>query len=183
MTAARKPITPEMKVGEFLDAYPELEETLTTLAPAFEKLRNPVLRRTVARVTSLAQAARVGGVAVAEMVNVLRRAAGQAASPESVADGAVSPVQPGAAGTVDRTRIWKTLDARPLIEQGEQPIGRVLGDLKSLPDGMTYELITSFEPAPLIDKARDLGFTTTVENAPPNLIRTYFTRLPLTAQS
>ena len=53
-------ITPETKVGALLDAYPELEAVLIELAPPFRKLKNPVLRRTVARLTSLAQAAKVG---------------------------------------------------------------------------------------------------------------------------
>ncbi len=50
-------ITPQTKVKELLDAYPELEPVLIDMAPAFKKLRNPVLRRTIARVTSIKQAA------------------------------------------------------------------------------------------------------------------------------
>ena len=60
MEADRIDITPQTKVGELLTAYPELEDLLIEIAPAFKKLRKPVLRRTVAKVTSLAQAARVG---------------------------------------------------------------------------------------------------------------------------
>ena len=43
-------ISPKTKVGELLDAYPELESVLMEMSPAFEKLKNPILRRTVARV-------------------------------------------------------------------------------------------------------------------------------------
>ncbi|MHC4830644.1 MAG: DUF1858 domain-containing protein [Planctomycetota bacterium] len=43
------PITPETKVAQLLQHYPELEETLIAMAPAFKKLRNPVLRRSVAK--------------------------------------------------------------------------------------------------------------------------------------
>ncbi|MDD4434532.1 MAG: DUF1858 domain-containing protein, partial [Parabacteroides sp.] len=49
-----------MKVAELLNDYPEIEDTLLSLSPAFAKLRNPVLRKTVARVTTLQQAAKVG---------------------------------------------------------------------------------------------------------------------------
>jgi hypothetical protein len=48
-----KLITPQTKVGELLDAFPELENVLIQIAPPFKKLRNPILRRTVARVTRL----------------------------------------------------------------------------------------------------------------------------------
>ena len=45
-------ITPETKVGELLTHYPELEELLLQFSPAFATLKNPILRRTVAQVTS-----------------------------------------------------------------------------------------------------------------------------------
>ena len=47
------------KVAALLDAYPELEGVLIGIAPPFKKLRNPVLRRSVAKVASLRQAAAV----------------------------------------------------------------------------------------------------------------------------
>jgi hypothetical protein len=45
-------ITPQTKVGELLDAYPELESILFELSPAFAKLKNPILRKTVARIAT-----------------------------------------------------------------------------------------------------------------------------------
>ena len=45
-------ITPKTKVGELLDAYPELEPVLMGLAPAFNKLKNPVLRKTIGKVAT-----------------------------------------------------------------------------------------------------------------------------------
>ncbi len=68
------PITPDTKVGALLEAYPELEEHLIACAPAFAKLRNPLLRRTVAKVATLEQAARVGGIGVRDLVRRLREA-------------------------------------------------------------------------------------------------------------
>jgi hypothetical protein len=56
------PITPETKIAALLEAYPELEPVLIATAPAFNKLSNPVLRRTIARVTSLRRAAEVAGL-------------------------------------------------------------------------------------------------------------------------
>ena len=73
---ARCAITPATKVAELLESWPELEPVLVAQAPAFRRLKNPVLRRTVARVATLEQAAGVGGVAVRDLVAALRRAAG-----------------------------------------------------------------------------------------------------------
>jgi len=72
----RPPITRDMRVAALLRAYPETEELLIGLAPAFEKLRNPMLRRSVARVATLAQAAAVERVSPATLVNTLRTAVG-----------------------------------------------------------------------------------------------------------
>ena len=79
------PVNPKTKVGELLDAYPEAEALLISLAPKFKALRNPVLRRTVAKVTSLEQAARVGGMSVKELVSALRDGLGVAG--DDIADG------------------------------------------------------------------------------------------------
>jgi hypothetical protein len=71
-------VTPETKVAALLDAYPELEDALIKLAPPFKKLKNPLLRRSVARVASLRQAASAARLPVEDLVNHLRAAVGQA---------------------------------------------------------------------------------------------------------
>lgn len=70
-------ISPKTKVGELLDTFPELESVLMEMSPAFEKLKNPLLRKTVARVATLQQIAVVGGLNVDSIVNRLRSAVGQ----------------------------------------------------------------------------------------------------------
>lgn len=173
MTRPRTIITPHTKVGELLDEFPELEETLIALATPFSKLRNPILRRTVAKITTLSQAARVGGLPVGELVRKLRAAAGQ---PEYRDESALSGDEPAAPEPVwlDRSRVVATLDARPIIEQGDQPMGRVMQELSRLEPGDVYELITPFEPAPLIDLARGKGFVAWGESRGRDEYRTCF---------
>ena len=62
-------ILPSTKVGALLDRYPELEGILIRLTPVFKKLRNPFLRKGVAKVASLKHAAAVAGVPVNDLVN------------------------------------------------------------------------------------------------------------------
>lgn len=69
-------ITPATKVAELLDCYPELEEIMLSFSGAFAKLKNPVLRKTVAKITPLQQAAKVADIDVVYMVNELRKAIG-----------------------------------------------------------------------------------------------------------
>src|SRR5512134_520384 len=69
-------ITPESRVGDLLERWPALEEVLVSMSPHFRALRNPILRRTVARVATLRQVASVGGVPLGTLVERLRAAAG-----------------------------------------------------------------------------------------------------------
>src|SRR5207302_2863296 len=84
------PILPSTKIAALLDRYPQLEEILIGLAPPFKKLRNPLLRKGIAKVASLKQAAAVGGVSVNDLVNKLRAAVGQEAIGSEEASGSVS---------------------------------------------------------------------------------------------
>ncbi len=169
-------ITPQTKVGELLEAYPELEDVLIAVVPAFSKLRNPVLRKTVAKITSLSQAARVGGVSVVELIKRLRREVGQ---PEFAAteDGLATPERPqDAPEWFDKEKIVETLDVRPLINAGEQPIGRVMRELAQLTGDQVFELIAPFDPVPLRDKATAKGFNCFVKDRGSTEKIIYFAR-------
>jgi hypothetical protein len=66
------PIEGGHRVGDLLDRYPELLPTFIELG--FRPLANPVLRRTVARTVSVAQACRHLGLDLSHVVDVLNRA-------------------------------------------------------------------------------------------------------------
>jgi len=150
---ANKPlITASLKVGALLDAYPELEQVLVDLAPPFRKLRNPVLRRTVARVTTLAQAARVAGVPLGPLVRALRKAAGQATEDlpptrEEAPHDSGGPVPEW----VTRGEIAVTLNADELLAGGVNPLTLAQGHLNSLQPDQVLLIEGSFRPEPLID--------------------------------
>ena len=167
-------ITPQTKVADLLKAFPQLEEVLVEIAPAFKKLSNPVLRRTVAKVTSLAQAARVGNVSIVELIQRLRQEVGQ---PEFVGEHLTNnTVENEPPDWFTENQIVRTLDARAMIDAGEQPIGRVLRDLDNLQERKIYELITPFEPAPLIDKAKERGMLVWFRSISNAEYRTYFVK-------
>jgi hypothetical protein len=104
MNADKPLVTANLKVGTLPEAYPKAEQVLVDLAPPFRKLRNPVLRRTVARVTSLAQAARVANIPLSDLIQALRRAVGQADEPAEQAP-ATSPAASGEPAPPDAVRV------------------------------------------------------------------------------
>jgi uncharacterized protein (DUF2249 family) len=148
-------ITPKTKVYELLQAYPELEDVLIEIAPVFKKLKNPVLRRTIARVTTLQQAAQVGEIPVHAMVNTLRQKVGQDTLEGLEANAPGHAEKPS---WLKEDNIVKRLDARPIIEQGGHPLGEVLTGVGDLKPGGIYELVTPFMPAPLIERVVAQGF-------------------------
>jgi uncharacterized protein (DUF2249 family) len=163
-------ITPETRVGALLDAYPQLEDKLVAMAPSFAKLRNPVLRKTVAKVTTLRQAAKVGGVKLGTLINTLRAEIGQVDGTFEDESGSV-----GERPTwLDETRIVETMDGRPVIEAGERPLDSVMSALGRLSKGEILELTTPFEPAPLIDMAKKKGHQAWCKEESPEVFKTYF---------
>lgn len=167
-------INPDLKVGELLDAYPELEDELIEIAPAFKKLRNPVLRRTIARLTSLRQAAQVAGVSLGNMIGRLRCAAG--IKEVWVDNDGTSRKSATPPGWIETGEVIETLDAIEMIEAGGHPLPQVMSALGKLKPGQVYAIITPFVPAPMIDKAGEAGYQAWTEQTGPEAFKTYFTK-------
>jgi hypothetical protein len=150
------PITPDTKIGLLLERFPMLEKTLIEVFPEFKKLCNPVLRKTIARVTSLRQAAAVAKLPIAELINKLRDEAG--IKKEFQTDESIMSFTKEAPPWLSPTSIVQSLDARSMLEKGEKPLNKVVADCKSLKTGEIYELIMPFLPAPLIENVQKQDF-------------------------
>ncbi|HAQ20737.1 MAG TPA: hypothetical protein DCR40_16125 [Prolixibacteraceae bacterium] len=146
-------ISPKTKVLQLIEAYPQLEEVLINYVPAFSKLRNPILRRTVAKIATLQQAAIIGNVKIEDLINLLRKEVGQDFVSISSETNYVT-TQPG---WFDANAVKHEIDIRKMLDAGEQPVNLVLADLNQLPAGEIYRVIAPFLPAPLIDKATSLN--------------------------
>jgi hypothetical protein len=150
------PITPKTKVGALLDAYPELEDVLVDIAPAFRKLKNPVLRRTIAKVATLQQAALTGEVPVADVILRLRAAVGQEMGDWSViSDTGRSSSEPPPSW-LDAAPA-EEIDAGPMIDRGENPLHEAVAAVARLESGAVLLLRAPFYPAPLVDTLRGMG--------------------------
>lgn len=147
-------ITPKTKVLELIEAYPQLEDVLISYVPVFKKLKNPLLRKTVARISTLQQAASIGNVSVADLINKLRKEMGQELISET-SNSAYNSIQPK---WFDEEKIKQEFDVREMLSRGEHPVNQVLAELHSLPNDTIYKMIAPFLPAPLIDKASSLQF-------------------------
>jgi hypothetical protein len=163
-------ITPKTKVLEVIETYPQLENVLIQYAPAFKKLKNPVLRRTVAKIATLQQAAAVGNVKVEDLINRLRKEVGQDLySGESYNNYVIEKPDWFSKNLIDID-----FDAKEMLAAGEQPVNQVIADLNNMKTGKIYKLIAPFLPAPLIDKASSLRIKHWVEKVDDQNFNVYF---------
>jgi hypothetical protein len=162
-------ITPKTKVLQLIETYPQLEDVLIKYVPAFSKLKNPLLRRTVAKIATLQQAASIGNVKTGDLINLLRKEVGQELLDKSD-DTTYNTKKPK---WYNETLIEKEFDIREMLAAGEQPVNQVISDLNHLNTGKIYKLTSPFLPAPLIDKAISLNIDHWVQKE-GELVLVYF---------
>jgi hypothetical protein len=163
-------ITPKTKVLQLIETYPKLEDVLIGYVPVFKKLKNPILRKTVAKIATLQQAASIGNVKVGDLINLLRKEVGQDSLTESI-DNTYNLVKPD---WYNEQIINQEFDIREMLASGEQPVNQVIADLNKMPAGTIYKLIAPFLPVPLIDKATSLQISHWVIKEHYELFIVYF---------
>lgn len=165
-------ITPKTKIYDLLEAYPELEDLLISSASQFKKLQNPVLRKTISKITNLNQAAVIGGLNVEELVNKLRKAAGQ----ENISGVEESGTNFNSSKPdwFDEKMVVNLIDIRDMLHEGEHPVHEVLSAIKKLEKKEILKIIAPFIPAPLIDKSLSLGYEHWLDKKAEDEIWIYF---------
>lgn len=153
-------ITLQTKIAQIMSDYPELGQTLLELSPAFAKLQNPVLRKTVARVTSVQQAAAIAGLDPAHMLTMLRKAAGlepMAAGTHNNAE-SESLLNMPAPEWFSEEAIEIKFNASKVLEQGNVPMGEILDAVKKISGKEIFLFETPFVPAPIIEILNNKGY-------------------------
>jgi uncharacterized protein (DUF2249 family) len=153
------------RVAQVLDRDPRLVDEFVRTSPAFERLRNPMLRRTMARIVTVEQAARIAGVEPALLIERLNRvvqgsgtddapaASGTRVDDNSSSTGKTMSSQlaepmPAAIRDVAADRLID-LDVRDDLRSGREPFSRIMGARRSLRPGEVLRLRAIFEPVPL----------------------------------
>jgi uncharacterized protein (DUF2249 family) len=72
-------------------------------------------------------------------------------------------------------RKFKTLDVRPIIARGAEPLPEIRARIKTLGPGEGLSVIAPFLPSPLIEKLANEGFQSRVERQVGSWV-TYFWR-------
>ena len=165
-------ITPQTMVIDMLENYPELEDKLIEISPIFKKLKNPILRKTVAKVATLKQAATIGNVQIADMISQLRVAAGL----NSIEVKDDSPAKQSKPDWVNKEKVKLEYDAFIDLENGIHPAGRVTKEIHDINGDELYLLSTPFVPAPLIQMVEEKGYEVYIDDLGDQMFDTYIKR-------
>ncbi len=159
----------QTKVAEMLDHYPQLEEVLLELSPSFAKLKNPILRKTIARIATLKQISDIAGLIPGELISNLRKAANLCPANVNTDDSWQFTPQPE---WVDENLVTEIFDACPILDEGKSPMKQIIDKASLLNTGEILKLRTPFVPTPIIDilQAKEYKCWSKGEN---NLIETY----------
>lgn len=160
------PVTAKERVSDVLARDEALVAVFARHSPNFARLRNRAMRRVMAPLVTVEQAARIAGIAVDALLRDLNAALGTADTAESRAPVAEAP----AAAPVSRRPVGAPeveLDVRPLLRAGEEPFSRIMATVAALGPAEVLHLRTTFEPHPLLAVMAKRGFgSETTEHAP-----------------
>jgi uncharacterized protein (DUF2249 family) len=149
-----KEITLETKIADLLNDYEDMKDILIKINPKFKKLNNPVLRRTLAKIAGVRQAAIVGSMNPIDLLNQLRISVGQPPV-ESPNIKELTPALEVPAWISIEAKA--TLDANALLDEEDNPLAKAYTMLKKLDSGDILTIVADFQPEPLIEEFEKAG--------------------------
>ncbi|HWV22675.1 MAG TPA: DUF2249 domain-containing protein [Thermomicrobiales bacterium] len=158
-TTEQEPILASWKISEVLQKHPELLDYLVDLTPAFQKLRNPIMRKVQTRLVTVEQAAGIAGIDPRVLTRKLNQQAG-ITPPVDDSVSADTGTESGSARPAwfGKAEVFRELDVRPMLERGEEPFNVITTAARGVPVGQVLRLIVGFEPLPLYDALKKQGF-------------------------
>jgi uncharacterized protein (DUF2249 family) len=166
-------ISADVTVARLLEEHPEALDALIGAHPHFKQLRHRLLRKVMAPRVTVAQAARIAGLAPEALVAALRRAVGEPEAADAGTGPGAAPrrdagaderedvlgsaEKPAALAGVPASRVVG-LDVREDIARGVEPFARIMGAVKGLAADEVLVVRAPFEPIPLYDVLGRRGF-------------------------
>jgi len=159
MTArAAAPVAPTDRVSEVLARDEALVNVFVRHASHFEKLRKPMMRRVMARLVTVEQAARIAGVPVDALVRDLNEALHIDTSAAAVTRENASGDCSDEASEHRPSLREVELDVREDMRTGREPFSRIMAEVARLRPDELLHLRTIFEPVPLFGLLEKRGF-------------------------
>ena len=162
-------ISQNTRISAVLKANPQALDAIVSLNPAFEKLRNPLLRKLLAPRVTIAEAAKIGDVELPDFLKELRNI-GFKIEQENPVESFYNDVSKN-----DLPQAKITLDANEFLKKGEDPLRAIQKAVQSLGNGETLLVTANFKPAPLARLMQENGHKAEMHNV-NGAWHTYITR-------
>lgn len=164
------------KIAAILRQDSNALEAIVSLHPAFEKLRNPFLRKLMAARTSVGTAAAIAGVPLEAFLSKLHSIGFDIESSPPLEN--EDPARPPAFLNGIQKDALSTLDVRPVLASGADPLTAITRTIKTMKPGEILRIINSFYPEPLIQLLTSQGYESWCETIHTTQVDCYF-RKPL----
>lgn len=160
------------RVATVLAADERLIDVFVSLSPAFERLRNPAMRKVMSRLVTVEQAARMAGVNADELVARLN-GEGNGAASTAAGRAPSSPRLPPHLAALDDDAIVE-VDVREDLRNGQEPFSRIMAARREVPPGGALRVRAIFEPVPLYAVMAKQGLEHHTEELGPEDWRVWF---------
>ncbi len=157
-------------VAELLNDYEGMKDILIKINPKFKKLNNPVLRRTLAKLATVKQAAMVEGMDPNDLLNQLRVAVGQKPL-DITTDTNTKPTKEAPKWIEGEPK--EVIDANKLLDQGENPLAVVFNKIRLYDKDEFIKITSDFLPEPLIEEFEKKGFEVYTKKINDELFETF----------
>lgn len=135
-----------------------LLEVLIGLLPALEPMRDPQMRKTMSRLTTVEQAAQMAGVNADELVRQLNRGANAGGARVRAKPAVVGGARPAVLEGLATENIVD-VDVRDDLRTGKEPFSRIMAARGQVPEGGALSVRAIFEPVPLYAVMAKQGFS------------------------
>lgn len=165
-------VTSSTKISALIKADSKSIEAIASINPHFGKLKNPVLRKILAPRVTIRDAARIGKCKVEDIYKVLLQVGFEIGQePKESIDESTNPSKQ-ILDAIEGGRV-QALDVRPILKSGKDPFNMIMSSLKELSKAIALEVISDFEPSPLIRILEKKGYSSWVKNE-GDTVKTYF---------
>jgi len=170
-------------VFDLIKRYPFLKEVFLKCSKKFEKLNNPLIFNTVAKVTTLEKAAKIGGIYIYDLLYELNSAIGKKEEflknfKQKIPVMQKEFIEKNSLIKEKEPPLWlkneKEFDVIDVRDSNEEPFLRVFEKAKNLKKGEGFKLLQNFLPLPLMTYLESLGFESFFEKAKDGYIVYFF---------
>jgi uncharacterized protein (DUF2249 family) len=165
------------KISKIIDNNPAAIDAIVSISKHFEKLRIPILRKTLASRVTIKQAAKIGGVSVEDFFNKLTPLGYIVITNEKTKTEIVQPLDNNKKEDTFETGKIVDLDVREMLKQNKDPFNVIMSAIENLPLDSSLNIINTFEPIPLINILTKKGYTYKTVQKEKMLVYTYFKKL------